>query len=211
MQVNGKYLKDETGTTFSPITSTNTVFYNQTSISPLISKLQNLNNYCIASQTAYDWETTVTQGGVDLNYPFNDLVTNNNELFSLSNNKVKLTFSDSKIHHIQTKFTLFMSLRTQTDARIDISSYVQRNGLVFEDDTLNTSNAMGFVSVNEQYVSSEMYVYNDYFCVQNGDLLSLYLNAWLYNASNEIIRFSGTVLKNNKRQFHSKLQINLVD
>ena len=104
-----------------------------------------------------------------------------------------------------------MSLRTQTDARIDISSYVQRNGLVFEDDTLNTSNAMGFVSVNEQYVSSEMYVYNDYFCVQNGDLLSLYLNAWLYNASNEIIRFSGTVLKNNKRQFHSKLQINLVD
>lgn len=198
MNVKGKYLKDETGATFSPITSSNTVYYNNKTINNELNKLKYYGKYAYVYNTSYQYEYTIHSGTNDLNYLLTDIITNTSGIFSISNNKLKLTFPDNNIHHIEVDCFMYGDTRNTDTCRADITTRLQRNNYTNQNDPLNKYYSQAVASFNGQYNITELYFKQNYFAVQNNDLLGIYVNVWMYNVSSEQIWLRGAIKHNNE-------------
>lgn len=193
MNVKGKYLKDENGTIISPIVSSDTVYYNNNTITAELNKLKYYGKYAYVYNTSYQYEYTIQSGTNDLNYPLTNIITNTSGIFSISNNKLKLTFPDNNIHHIEVDCFMYGDTRNTDNCRADMTIRLQRNNYTYQNDPLNKYYSQALGSFNGQYNITELYFKQNYFVVQNNDLLGIYVNAWMYNVSSEHIWLRGAI------------------
>lgn len=155
-----------------------------------------------------DQKLTLNQGNnIGSNF-FNvsNIVTNDNDIFSLVDNQIQVKFDDSSTHHI--KITWFMSASADSD-QVDAWFKPCRNKTVFSNDTLNNV----FTDSNDRIANN----YNNliantqqYFAVQNGDKITLALDSYVYSSTaNVTIQNART--ENSKTLNRSEFIIEIID